>query len=88
MRDFAVTVTLILMRRRATPLKMNVFALTVTLTGMRRRATPLIMKDISVTFTLMALRKGATPWLRHGLGHDVYGNPRAAPFRRPQPLGN
>ena len=67
MRDFAVTVTLTLMRRRATPLKMNVFALTVM---------------------LMALRKGATPRLRHGLGHDVYGNPRAAPLCRPQPLGN
>ena len=61
-------------------------AVMVTLTVMRRQATSLIMKDIPVTVTLMALRKGATP--RHGLGSGVYGNPRAAPFRRPQPLGN
>ena len=67
---------------------MKDFAVTVTLTLMRRQATPLIMKDIPVTFTLTALRKGATPRLRHGLGPDGYGNPRAAPFRRPQPLGN
>ena len=88
MRDLAVTVTLIVMRRQATPLIMKDIPVTFTLTLMRRRATPLKMNVFAVTVTLMALRKGATPRLRHGLGHDVYGNPRAAPFRRPQPLGN